>query len=62
MKILSAIILAILFLITSPFFIVFFGAGELYKLYEEVLKNVEKRLSEKDVEDQSDENIQKNKK
>lgn len=50
MKILSAIILAILFLITSPFFIVFFGAAEVYKLYEEVLKNVYERLDE--AEDQ----------
>ena len=48
MKILSAIILAILFLITSPFFIVFFGGAELYKLYEEVLKNVYEHLNEKE--------------
>ena len=48
MKILSAIILAILFLITSPFLIVFFGAGEVYKLYEEVLKNVYKHLDEEE--------------
>lgn len=50
MKIISAICLAILFLITSPFFIVFFGAAEVYKLYEEVLKNVCERLDE--AEDQ----------
>lgn len=59
MKILSAIILVILFLITSPFFIVFFGAGEVYKLYEEILKNVYKRLDE--AESQSDKDIQKDK-
>lgn len=50
MKALSAIILAILFLITSPFFIVFFGATEVYKLYEEVLKNVCERLDEAEKE------------
>lgn len=59
MKILSAIILVILFLITSPFFIVFFGSAELYKLYEDILKNVYKRLDE--AENQSDEDIQKDK-
>lgn len=46
MKILSAICLAILFLIAAPFFIVFFGAAEVYKLYEEVLKNVCEHLDE----------------
>lgn len=46
MKILSAICLAILYLITSPFLIVFFGAAEVYKLYEETLRNVEKHLDE----------------
>lgn len=56
MKILSAIILAILFLITSPFFIVFFGAAEVYKLYEEVLRNVEKHLDETE----SDKDVQEN--
>lgn len=61
MKVFSAIILAILFLITSPLLVVFFGGAEVYKLYEETLKMVGKRLSEKDVEDQSDKNIQKNK-
>lgn len=50
MKILSAIILAILFLITSPFFVVFFGGAELYKLYEETLKNIYEHLDE--VKDQ----------
>lgn len=50
MKALSAIILTILFLITSPFFIVFFGAAEVYKLYEEVLKNVCERLDEAEKE------------
>lgn len=50
MKALSAIILAVLFLITSPFFIVFFGAAEVYKLYEEVLKNVCERLDETEKE------------
>lgn len=48
MKILSAIILAILFLIASPFFVVFFGGAELYKLYEEVLKNVCEHLDEEE--------------
>ncbi|MBQ2396736.1 MAG: hypothetical protein II304_06775 [Bacteroidales bacterium] len=56
MKILSAIILAILFLIISPFFIVFFGAAEVYKLYEEVLRNVEKHLDETG----GDNNVQEN--
>ena len=46
MKILSAIILAILFLIASPFFVVFFGGAELYKLYEETLKSVCEHLDE----------------
>lgn len=46
MKILSAVCLAILFLITSPFLVVFFGAAEVYKLYEETLRNVEKHLDE----------------
>lgn len=59
MKILSAIILVILFLITSPFFIVFFGGAELYKLYEDTLKNVYKRLDE--AENQSAKDIQKDK-
>ena len=40
MKILSAICLAVLLLPVSPFLILFFGGAELYKLYEEVLKNV----------------------
>lgn len=61
MKVLSAIILAILFLITSPFFIVFFGGAELCKLYKDTLKIVEKHLSEKEVEDQSDKTVQKSK-
>lgn len=59
MKILSTICLAILFLIAAPFFIVFFGAGEVYKLYEEILKNVYKRLDE--AGNQSDKDIQKDK-
>lgn len=57
MKILSAICLAILFLITSPFFIVFFGAAEVYKLYEEVLKTVYEKLDEAET----DKDVQKNK-
>lgn len=48
MKILSAICIAVLFLPVSPFLILFFGGAELYKLYEEVLKNVEKYLDEDD--------------
>lgn len=44
MKIISAICLAILFLITSPIFIPLLGGAELYKLFEEVLKNVYERL------------------
>ena len=48
MKILSAICLAVLLLPVSPFLILFFGGAELYKLYEEVLKNVYKYLDEED--------------
>ena len=48
MKILSAICLAVLFLPVSPFLILFFGGAELYKLYEEALKNVYKYLDEED--------------
>ena len=48
MKILSAICLAVLLLPVSPFLILFFGGAELYKLYEEVLKNVYKHLDEED--------------
>lgn len=48
MKILSAICLAVLLLTVSPFLILFFGGAELYKLYEEVLKNVYKYLDEED--------------
>lgn len=56
MKILSAIILAILFLITSPFFILYFGSTELYKLYKDTLKIVEKHLDETEI----DKNVQEN--
>lgn len=56
MKILSAMCLAVLLLPISPFLIIFFGGAELYKLYEEVLKNVEKYLDE--IE--SDKNVQEN--
>lgn len=48
MKILYAICLAVLLLPVSPFLILFFGGAELYKLYEEVLKNVYKYLDEDD--------------
>jgi len=48
MKILSAICLAVLLLPVSPFLILFFGGAKLYKLYEEVLKNVYKYLDEED--------------
>ena len=56
MKILSAICLAVLFLPVSPFLILFLGGAELYKLYEEALKNVEKYLDETE----SDKNVQEN--
>lgn len=56
MKILSAICLAVLYLSVSPFLIIFFGGAEVYKLYEETLKNVEKYLDE--IE--SDKNIREN--
>jgi len=46
---LANVCLIILLLITAPFFIVFFGAGEVYKLYEEIFKNVNKRLDEEEV-------------
>lgn len=48
MKILANMCLIVLLLIAAPFFIVFFGAGEVYKLYEEILKNVNKRLDEEE--------------
>lgn len=48
MKILSAICLAIMFLITSPFFIPFLGGAELFKLYNDILKIIEERLGRKE--------------
>lgn len=48
MKILSAICLAIMFLITSPFFILFFGGAELFRLYKDTLKIVSERLEKKE--------------
>lgn len=48
MRILSAICLAVLLLAVSPFLIVFFGGVELYRLYEEVLKNVYEYLDKQE--------------
>lgn len=56
MKILSVICLTVMFLITSPFFILYFGSTELYKLYKDTLKIVEKHLDETE----SDKNVQEN--
>lgn len=49
MKILSAILLAILLLPISPFLVIFFGGAELYKLYEDILKNVNDYLERQDT-------------
>lgn len=49
MKTLSAILLAILLLPISPFLVIFFGGAELYKLYEDILKNVNDYLDRQET-------------
>lgn len=46
MKKLYVVCLAIMLLIASPFFILFFGGVEFYRLFNDALKTLEKRLSE----------------
>ena len=49
MKILSALCLAILLLPISPFLVIFFGGAEVYKLYEDILKNVNDYLDKQET-------------
>lgn len=51
MKILSAILLGILYLAMAPVLIVFLGGAELYKLYEETYNSVIKYLDQNNCKD-----------